>query len=61
MSFVNPSYYRLPPKKLFEMYINPSTHQAITGAPADIGANTGLSILLNNRSNLLLCGIDHSP
>ena len=28
-------------EKLFEMYINPATHQAITGAPVDIGANRG--------------------
>jgi hypothetical protein len=28
-------------KKLFEMYINPSTHQAITGAPVDIGDKRG--------------------
>lgn len=28
-------------EKLFEMYINPSTHQAITGASVDIGAKSG--------------------
>lgn len=29
------------PEKLFEMYINPSTHQAITGEPIDIGDKRG--------------------
>ena len=28
-------------EKLFEMYINPSTHQAITGEPVDIGDKSG--------------------
>jgi uncharacterized protein YndB with AHSA1/START domain len=28
-------------EKLFEMYMNPSTHQAITGAPVDIGEKRG--------------------
>ena len=28
-------------EKLFEMYINPSTHQAITGAPVDTGDKRG--------------------
>lgn len=28
-------------EKLFEMYINPLTHQAITGAPVDIGEKRG--------------------
>lgn len=28
-------------EKLFEMYINSSTHQAITGAPVDIGDKSG--------------------
>ena len=28
-------------EKLFEMYINPSTHQAITGAPVEIGNQRG--------------------
>jgi len=28
-------------EKLFEMYINPSTHEAITGAPVDIGDKRG--------------------
>ena len=30
-----------PAEKLFEMYINPSTHQAITGASVDIGDKRG--------------------
>ena len=28
-------------EELFEMYINPSTHQAITGAPVEIGDKRG--------------------
>jgi len=28
-------------EKLFEMYLNPSAHQAITGAPVDIGDKRG--------------------
>ena len=28
-------------ENLFEMYMNPSTHQAITGAPVDIGDKKG--------------------
>ena len=28
-------------EKLFEMYLNPSTHRAITGAPADINDKRG--------------------
>ena len=30
-----------PAEKLFEMYINPSTHQEITGASVDIGDKRG--------------------
>ena len=30
-----------PAEKLFEMYINPSTHQAITGAHVEIGEKRG--------------------
>jgi len=29
------------PRELFEMYMNPSTHQAITGASVDIGDKRG--------------------
>jgi hypothetical protein len=28
-------------EKLFEMYMNPSTHHAITGAPVEIGDKRG--------------------
>jgi hypothetical protein len=31
-------------EKLFEMYINPSTHEAITGAPVAIGDKRGSAL-----------------
>ena len=37
-----------PPDKLYDMYLNPELHSAITGAPVSIGAKAGAKFLAFN-------------
>ena len=37
-------------EKLFEMYINSPTHQALTGAPVEIGDKRGSTLILSFAS-----------
>jgi hypothetical protein len=41
MSFVNLSYYPLLPKNYLKIYLDSSTHQAITGAHVEISDKKG--------------------
>ena len=42
------AFLQAPPGKLFDMYLNPKTHAAFTGAPASIGAHAGAEFLAFN-------------
>jgi uncharacterized protein YndB with AHSA1/START domain len=42
------AFLQAPPGKLFDMYLNPETHAAITGAPVSIGAHAGAEFLAFN-------------
>lgn len=39
------AFLQAPPGKLYDMYLNPMTHAAITGAPVSIGAGAGSEFL----------------
>jgi len=42
------AFLQAPPGNLFDMYLNPETHAAITGAPVSIGAHAGAEFLAFN-------------
>jgi len=42
------AFLQAPPGKIYDMYLNPKAHAAITGAPVSIGAKAGAKFLAFN-------------